>query len=266
MSTSGFKHLARLAVRAFYSGKAPPPSYQDGEESGRSKLGKVDTTGLAVVVVDYLTTREWEPEQAIVDNIKVHHKLIRRVLKYLEREHFLMSEHRRETRRSQKKDVVRALIGASAAAEREAQVSTLSKEEEEDLAAAMQRGHTISYYAVDYPRLFDGLRLKLHIMRKVLKDELDAKEALAKYICSSKWCQKEWRDVLQAVRGQGGPNIHFFKTQYLTTQPNLMCTADGEMYCEQCENKVAQILGGGQSGDDVARKERRKGKYGGAVW
>jgi hypothetical protein len=47
------------------------------------------------------------------------------------------------------------------------------------------RPHTVSYWAVDFPRLFDVVQLRLHIMRKVLKDELDCKVCGAIIILSS---------------------------------------------------------------------------------
>lgn len=79
-------------------------------------------------------------------------------------EHLLMSEHRRETRRSQKKDVVKAVMDANAEAAKDPAVG-----DGEEGAEQLLRPHTISYYAVDFPRMFDALQLRLHIMRKVLK-------------------------------------------------------------------------------------------------
>jgi len=96
-----------------------------------------------------------------VESIRVNQKLIRRALKYLEREQLLMSEHRRETRRGQKKDVVKAVLNANAEAEKAS--------EDEDIIEPLARPHTISYYAVDFPRLFDVVQLRLHNMKKALK-------------------------------------------------------------------------------------------------
>jgi hypothetical protein len=74
-----------------------------------------------------------------------------------------MSEHRRETRRGQKKDVVKAVMNAHAEAEREDE-----EEGEGDIVEKLVRPHTISYYAVDFPRLFDAVQLRLHLMKKTL--------------------------------------------------------------------------------------------------
>lgn len=103
------------------------------------------------------------PEEEIVESIKVHPKLIRRALKYLEKEQLLMSEHRRETRRGQKRDVVKAVLNANAEAEK------VAGEDDEDVIELLERPHTISYYAVDFPRLFDVVQLRLHNMKKALK-------------------------------------------------------------------------------------------------
>ena len=97
-----------------------------------------------------------------METIKVNPKLLRRALKYLEREQLLMSEHRRESRRSQKKDVVTAVLKANAEAARD-------EEDDDEAIEQLQRPHTISYYAVDCPRLYDVVQLRLHTMRKVLK-------------------------------------------------------------------------------------------------
>lgn len=45
---------------------------------------QVDTTGLGIILMDYLLTKEWVGEADIVEDIKVHQKLVRRALKYLE--------------------------------------------------------------------------------------------------------------------------------------------------------------------------------------
>jgi len=217
-------------VRAFYAGPCPPASYREGSEldGQRSRLGKIDTTGLGVILMDYLLTKEWVPEAEVADSIKVHNKLIRRALKYLEREHFLMSEHRRETRISARKDAVRGVLAAHAEAERDPE--DIAAEEE-----ALLRPHTISYYAVDFPRLFDVVQLRLHHMRRVLKDELDSKEVLAQYRCPTDWCGK----------------------QYDSLEASWLVRPDGEMHCDMCDAVLRPVLASGEAGDDVARRERR---------
>jgi len=228
---AAFKRLARIVARSFYSGQCPPKSRDDTEPEGaRSKLAKIDTSGLAIILVDYLTTKEWVPEQEIVDTLKVHNKLLRKGLKFLERENILMSEHRRETRRSQKRDVVKAVMDATAEAAR-AEEGAGSEEEEEQL----QKAHTISYYAMDYPRMFDALQLRLLRMRKDLKNELDSKEVLAKYMCLQ--CNKEFSSMDVAYMQAAGSD---------------------DLHCDLCNNVVQQVFASGQTGDEVERRKRRK--------
>lgn len=45
------------------------------------------TAGLAIVIMDYLTDPgvEWVAESVMLDQLKVHQKILRRALKYLER-------------------------------------------------------------------------------------------------------------------------------------------------------------------------------------
>ncbi|KAG1669441.1 hypothetical protein FOA52_004074 [Chlamydomonas sp. UWO 241] len=229
-SAQPYKRLARLAVRAFYAGTCPPPTCKDaGDLDGmKTKLGKIDTTGLGIIIMDYLLSKEWVGEAEICETIKVHQKLIRRALKYLEREHLLMSEHRRETRRSMRRDAVRSVMSAHAEAER-------NSEDEQDEEDALMRPHTISYYAVDFPRLFDVVQLRLYVMRKVLKDELDCKEVLAQYKCTNDWCGKV----------------------YDSLEVNWLIKPTGEMQCDMCEGQLHPVLASGQTGDDLARRERK---------
>ena len=63
------------------------------------------------------------------------------------------------------------------------------------------------------------------------QDELDAKEALARYVCSSGWCRKEY-DSLEA---------------------HYLIRPDGEMHCEQCEARVEQVQGGRRAAQGKGR-------------
>ena len=45
---------------------------------------QVDTTGVGLVVIDALAKREWVKEDELADSLKMHPKLLRRVLRYLE--------------------------------------------------------------------------------------------------------------------------------------------------------------------------------------
>jgi hypothetical protein len=47
-------------------------------------LVQIDTTGLGIVVLDYLMDREWVAEEQLTNDLGQHHKITRRALKYLE--------------------------------------------------------------------------------------------------------------------------------------------------------------------------------------
>ncbi|KAL6756740.1 hypothetical protein V8C86DRAFT_3136385 [Haematococcus lacustris] len=232
-----FRELLSLVVRAFYPGPCPPKHFHDGEEGSRNKLAKVDTTGLAIVVMDYLLAREWVGEEQICAELGQHQKVVRRALKYLEHENFLMGEHRRETKRSQKHDVVKAVVDARQQQMKAIQepAAGLSKDEDDE-EEGLQKAHTFSYWAVDLVRAFDMVQLRLHVMRKLLKDELDAREALAKYLCKTAHCGKEYDSY---------------------DMPDIM-QCDGSLQCAMCGGVVEQVFAMGKTGDDAKIKERRE--------
>lgn len=67
---------------------------------------QVDTSGLGIVVLDTLTRKEWVKEDLLAEELKVAPKLLRKTLRYLEEEHIIRREHRKEGKRAQNKDVV----------------------------------------------------------------------------------------------------------------------------------------------------------------
>jgi len=230
-----YKKLLRLVMRAFYPGPCPPKHHQDeADEMARSKLAKIDTTGLGIVLVEYLLEREWVPEEQIASDLGQHHKIVRRALKFLEHEHIVMGEHRRETKRMQKTDVVKAVTATKA--QQLAEATGAAKEGGDDDEDAVQKQHTYSYWAVDYPRMYDMVQLRLFVMRRLIKDEVDAREVLAKYMCKAPQCGREYTSF---------------------DMPDLI-TPDGTLCCTMCTGVVEQVLATGQTGDDEQRKERRK--------
>lgn len=47
-------------------------------------FSQIDTTGLGIVLLEYLLDREWVPEEQIATDLGQHHKIVRRALKFLE--------------------------------------------------------------------------------------------------------------------------------------------------------------------------------------
>lgn len=135
----------------------------------------------------------WVDEEALSRQLHVHHKLLRRALKYLEHQQIVAREHLKE--RSKKKQ--EALAAATAAAA--AALGGAAKQKADQQAAdadAPPKLLTFSYCCVDYARFVDSLSLRLHKMRRALRDELDTKEAVATYRCVS--CLKDY-DSLSAM-------------------------------------------------------------------
>lgn len=67
---------------------------------------KVDTSGLAILLVDYLAQREWVREEHLLKDMIIAPKLVLRALNYLKEERILRSDSRREGKRSLTTDVV----------------------------------------------------------------------------------------------------------------------------------------------------------------
>ncbi|KAF5839126.1 hypothetical protein DUNSADRAFT_1524 [Dunaliella salina] len=202
MDPRPFKFLVKLAVRAFYPGPCPPKDYQGDKEEGSgakmSKLDKLDTRGLAMILMDYMIDQEWVSEDQLLADLNLHHKLVRRALKFLQ----------------EKRD----------------------EEEDPNEVMEVQKQHTFSYWAVDLPRAFDMIQLRLHVMRQLLKDELEAKEEVGRYVCKAGHCNKQY-DSFDI------PDILQF---------------DGSLQCVMCGGVVEQVFATGQTGDDEQRKQRRE--------
>eukprot|EP00983_Pelagomonas_calceolata_P111903 1159831-Pelagomonas_calceolata.AAC.6 len=155
------------------------------------------------------------------------------------------------------------------------------QDEDEDPNEVMevQKQHTFSYWAVDLPRAFDMIQLRLHVMRQLLKacraqnvalvsqsglaedqlrqkpsylvivfggqaaDELEAREEVGRYVCKAAHCNKQY-DSFDI------PDILQF---------------DGSLQCVMCGGVVEQVFATGQTGDDEQRKLRREVGSGGVV-
>lgn len=118
-----YKKLVKMLAYALYRGECPPKDHQDQEEDtskltkaqakklaqvGRAEAGgnhlgcactairrhlpqpplapdmQADTTGLGVVLLTALTERQWVDEDDLAAELKLHPKMVRRALRYLE--------------------------------------------------------------------------------------------------------------------------------------------------------------------------------------
>ncbi|KAG5049339.1 hypothetical protein JHK85_010442 [Glycine max] len=154
--------LVKLAARAFYDDLT-----SKGENQPKS--GRSDNRGIAVVILDALTRRQWVREEDLAKDLKLHTKQLRRTLRFFEEEKIITREYRRETAKGAK------MYSAATAATVDVQLT--GKEGEE--------------------KIYDVVRYRIHRMKKLLKDELDNKNTIEEYICRK--CGKRY-NALDALR------------------------------------------------------------------
>ncbi|TKY54943.1 Transcription initiation factor IIE subunit alpha [Spatholobus suberectus] len=215
-----YNKLVKLAARAFYDDL---PSKGDNQP----KTGRSDNRGIAVVVLDALTRRQWVREEDLAKDLKLHTKQLRRTLRFFEEEKIITRDHRRETAKGAK------IYSAAVAATADGQQTAKEGEEKVKL-------HTHSYCCLDYAQIYDVIRYRLHRMKHKLKDELENKNTLQEYICPN--CGKRY-NAFDALR--------------------LVSFEDEDFHCESCNgklevesDKIAAQEGG--DGDDNARRRRRE--------
>ncbi|KAM7474270.1 hypothetical protein LguiB_021513 [Lonicera macranthoides] len=80
--------LVKLAARAFYD------DITKGDN--QPKTGRSDNRGIAVVVLDALTRRQWVREEDLAKDLKLHSKQLRRTLRFFEEEKLVTRDHRKE--------------------------------------------------------------------------------------------------------------------------------------------------------------------------
>ncbi|OAY59291.1 general transcription factor IIE subunit 1 isoform X2 [Manihot esculenta] len=220
MSVEPFNRLVKLAARAFYDDITTKGDNQP-------KTGRSDNRGIAVVVLDALTRRQWVREEDLAKDLKLHSKQLRRTLRFFEEEKLITRDHRKETAKGAK--IYSAAVAATAEGQRNA------KEGEEKIKL-----HTHSYCCLDYAQIYDVVRYRLHRLRKKLKDELENKNTVQEYICPN--CGRRYNalDALRLV----SPDDEYFHCE----------NCNGELVAES--DKLAAQEGG--DGDDNARRRRRE--------
>ncbi|KAL6642976.1 hypothetical protein ACP70R_021157 [Stipagrostis hirtigluma subsp. patula] len=219
-SLEPFNRLVRLAARAFYDDIS-----MKGDNQPKTSRG--DNRGMAVVVLDALTRRQWVREEDLAKSLKLHSKQLRRILRFFEEEKLVTRDHRKESAKGAK------VYNAAAAAASDGQPVT--KEGEEKI-----KMHTHSYCCLDYAQICDVVRYRIHRMKKKLKDELDSRNTIQHYICPS--CNKRYSafDALQLVS---------YTDEYFHCE-----TCNGELVAES-DKLASEEMG---DGDDNARKRRRE--------
>ncbi|KAG2538286.1 transcription initiation factor IIE subunit alpha-like [Panicum virgatum] len=219
-SMEPFNRLVRLAARAFYDDIS-----MKGDNQPKTSRG--DNRGMAVVVLDALTRRQWVREEDLAKALKLHSKQLRRILRFFEEEKLVTRDHRKESAKGAKAHNV-----AAAAASSEGPPVT---EGEEKI-----KMHTHSYCCLDYAQICDVVRYRIHRMKKKMKDELDSRNTIQHYICPS--CNKRYSafDALQLVS---------YTDEYFHCE-----TCNGELVAES-DKLASEEMG---DGDDNVRKRRRE--------
>ncbi|KAL3343634.1 hypothetical protein AABB24_027247 [Solanum stoloniferum] len=220
MSIEPFNRLVKLAARAFYDDITTKGDNQP-------KSGRSDNRGIAVVILDALTRRQWVREEDLAKDLKLHTKQLRRTLRFFEEEKLITRDHRKEGAKGAK--VYNSAVAAT--------VDGLQNGKEGDDKIKM---HTHSYCCLDYAQIYDVVRYRLHRMKKKLRDELDNKNTVQEYICPN--CGKRYT-ALDALR--------------------LISPVDEYFHCESCNGELVAesdklASQGTTDGDDNDRRRRRE--------
>ncbi|XP_020261349.1 general transcription factor IIE subunit 1 isoform X2 [Asparagus officinalis] len=223
MSIEPFNRLVRLAARAFYDDITMKGDNQP-------KTGRGDNRGMAVVVLDALTRRQWVREEDLAKALKLHSKQLRRTLRFFEEEKLVTRDHRKESAKGAK--IYSAAVAATAD-------QKITKEGEEKM-----KMHTHSYCCLDYAQIYDVVRYRIHRMKKKLKDELDDRNTVQEYVCPNcgrrTFCMLRFSafDALQLV----SPNDEYF-------------------HCENCNGELVAVsdkLAAEEMGDGDENARRRR--------
>ncbi|KAJ3709092.1 hypothetical protein LUZ61_012797 [Rhynchospora tenuis] len=221
MSLEPFNRLVKLAARAFYDDITMKGDNQP-------KTGRGDNRGIAVVVLDALTRRQWVREEDLAKALKLHSKQLRRILRFFEEEKFVTRDHRKESAKGAK-------IFSAAVAAATGEGHQTGKEGEEKV-----KMHTHSYCCLDYAQIYDVVRYRIHKMKKKLKDELDSRNTVQTYVCPN--CGKRYSafDALQ-----------------------LISFNDDMFHCERCDGELvaeSDKLAADEMGDGDDNRSRRREK------
>eukprot|EP00201_Polytomella_parva_P024451 CAMPEP_0175040806 /NCGR_PEP_ID=MMETSP0052_2-20121109/1496_1 /TAXON_ID=51329 ORGANISM="Polytomella parva, Strain SAG 63-3" /NCGR_SAMPLE_ID=MMETSP0052_2 /ASSEMBLY_ACC=CAM_ASM_000194 /LENGTH=219 /DNA_ID=CAMNT_0016303115 /DNA_START=40 /DNA_END=696 /DNA_ORIENTATION=- len=189
VDASGYRRMIRMAARMFYAAECPPLDKDPERDNPRSKISKLNTRGLGVIVLDYLSRGEWHEESNILKDLQVNQKLLRKALQYLEQEQVIQRYDKRDKRRKARAmgEEVDEFMSGRVAAQAE------SSDDEND---ANRRGYLVTYFAIDYSRAHDTIRLKLHRMRAKFDGP---KPKILQYVCHSPMCGRRTYSSLDAA-------------------------------------------------------------------
>ena len=164
---SEHKKLMRMTARAFYATSYAKErlNAQDRKITldGAVKVDrktKLDDPRIVEVVVDALTRRTWTREDDLASDLKLSFKQTRKLLTYLEREKLVTRAHVKEKDRAR----------AQALAER-------------GIVGAPDVKKTVSWASLNYGRMLDVVRYRLHVMKKQARQRVDKGKIHEVYVC-----------------------------------------------------------------------------------
>ncbi|KAF3612224.1 hypothetical protein DY000_02044289 [Brassica cretica] len=207
--------VVRLLARAFYDDYTT-------KSDNQQKTARSDNRGIAVVVLDELTRKQWVREEDLAKELKLHAKQLRKIIRHFEEQNLIMRDHRKETAKGAK--MYSVAVAATTGGRAEDKV----------------KFHTHSYCCLNYPQIYDIVRYKLHRMKKKLKDELEDKNTVQEYGCPN--CQRKY-NALDALRLISMEDDAFHCEN-----------CNGELVVE-CNKLTSEEVA---DGDDNARRRRRE--------
>ena len=232
-----YARLARLVAKLFYSspgastvfgrqggdgmggGKGTGGGSGDGTGGGSgdkggggnsSLLAQARAQGLPGLLLAALTRHEWVKEDVVAKHLGLTWRQTRRALNDLERDLL----------------ITRVVLRDSKAAASGAPSVGLP---------APRKESALSYCCLDYKRMVDVCRLRLHKMRRRLKAELEEKATIEDYCCADEECAKTY-SALEVLNLDVDPTTFDF-------------------LCEDCEGPLQQA-GGSLKNADARRKHR----------
>ncbi|KAL9287539.1 putative transcription initiation factor IIE subunit alpha, TFIIEalpha/SarR/Rpc3 HTH [Arabidopsis thaliana] len=140
--------MVKLVAKTFYDNYTP-------KNNNQKKSAKNGSGGIAVLVLDALTRRQWVREEDLAKELKLNTKQLRTILRYFEEQQFIMRVHRKE----------------------KSSATTNGRGEDK------VKVHMYSYCCLDYSQIYDVIRYKLHRMKKEFKDVLEDKDNVQEYGC-----------------------------------------------------------------------------------
>lgn len=220
--SKGWGQLLRIIARVFYSGEIPPKEDEEetagGKNGNKSHWQRGSYEGLGVLLLDFLASDSVEgfvDESVLAAELRLSQKFIRKTLRYLESEHLLVSESVKFAFRR----------------------TNVEQPDDEEIEVK-KRHETHVFWAVDYPRVLDTVRLKIRGIQELLKRNSGNSVSIVTYQCPS--CGARFSSLEAA---------------------SLIDPIEGVFRCEECHS-VLEEKGGeevaGLSGSSMASKKERQ--------